>query len=109
MDDNKLLTLANGERIRLQDHASLLFEVADLKYASPATVSRCGMVYLDPENLGPQPVWRRWLNFRFVDRVETKEQLDELYQRYVPSSLDLIYHGVTETERRSRMKMVVHR
>ena len=44
MDDNKLLTLANGERIRLQPHCAMLFEVGDLQYASPATVSRCGMV-----------------------------------------------------------------
>lgn len=41
MDDNKLLTLPNGERIRLQQHVKLLFEVADLQYASPATISRC--------------------------------------------------------------------
>jgi len=27
MDDNRLLTLANGERIRLQKHCALLFEV----------------------------------------------------------------------------------
>ena len=40
MDDNKLLTLPNGERIRLQQHVKLLFEVADLQYASPATISR---------------------------------------------------------------------
>lgn len=42
MDDNKLLTLANGERIRLANHCALLFEVGDLQYASPATVSRAG-------------------------------------------------------------------
>lgn len=42
MDDNRLLTLANGERIRLQTHCALLFEVGDLQYASPATVSRAG-------------------------------------------------------------------
>lgn len=40
MDDNKLLTLPNGERIRLQNHCKLLFEVYDLQYASPATISR---------------------------------------------------------------------
>lgn len=27
MDDNKILTLANGERIGLQNHCALLFEV----------------------------------------------------------------------------------
>ena len=40
MDDNRLLTLPNGERIRLQNHCKLLFEVFDLQYASPATISR---------------------------------------------------------------------
>jgi hypothetical protein len=55
MDDNKLLTLPNGERIRLQDHCKLLFEVFDLQYASPATISRCGMVYVDSKNLGYNP------------------------------------------------------
>lgn len=55
MDDNKLLTLPNGERIRLHPQCSLLFEVGDLQYASPATVSRVGMVFLDPVNLGWRP------------------------------------------------------
>ena len=44
MDDNKLLTLPNGERIRLQPYCSMICETFDLQYASPATVSRCGMV-----------------------------------------------------------------
>lgn len=107
MDDNKLLTLANGERIRLQEHCSLLFEVGDLKYASPATVSRSGMVYVDPENLGPSPVWKRWLNMNFTDRSSDKHQLKLLYDRYVKNLINLIYQGVTDTERRPRMKMIV--
>ena len=32
MDDNKLLTLANGERIRLQKHCALLVEVRTYVY-----------------------------------------------------------------------------
>lgn len=71
MDDNKLLTLPNGERIRLQKHVSLLFEVGDLQYASPATVSRCGMVYLDPKNLGYKPYYQRWVNSR-KNKVEAE-------------------------------------
>ncbi len=107
MDDNKLLTLANGERIRLQDYCSLLFEVGDLKYASPATVSRCGMVYVDPENLGPSPVWKRWLNMNLTDRFNEKDQLDLLYDRYIKNLMNLIYQGLTETQRRPRMKMII--
>lgn len=61
MDDNKLLTLVNGERVKLQNYCALLFEVGDLKYASPATVSRCGMVYVDPKNLPYQAYWDAWV------------------------------------------------
>ncbi|KAL2092820.1 hypothetical protein ACEWY4_012618 [Coilia grayii] len=69
MDDNKLLTLANGERIRLQNHCALLFEVGDLQYASPATVSRCGMVFVDPKNLRFAPYWQKWVNSSAVTQL----------------------------------------
>lgn len=46
LDDNKILTLINGDRIALTPSISLLFEVQNLCQASPATVSRAGMVLL---------------------------------------------------------------
>ena len=55
LDDNKMLCLANSERIKLTPYVHMLFEVADLAVASPATVSRCGMVYVDPDELGWLP------------------------------------------------------
>jgi dynein heavy chain, axonemal len=64
MDDNKLLTLPNGERIRVTDWCKLLFETGNLNYASPATVSRCGIVFVDPKNLQWEPYVWKWLNER---------------------------------------------
>ncbi|OEH78569.1 dynein heavy chain related [Cyclospora cayetanensis] len=45
LDDNKLLTLPNGERLEIPSSVRLLFEVETLKYATLATVSRCGIVW----------------------------------------------------------------
>lgn len=104
MDDNKLLTLANGERIRLQNHCALLFEVGDLQYASPATVSRCGMVFVDPKNLRYTPFWQRWVNSR-PDKEQ--EVLNSLFEKYVHSSIDMIVDGVIDGKQGEKLKTVV--
>ena len=51
LDDNKMLCLVNGERIKIPEHVTFCFEVQDLRVASPATVSRCGMVLIEPYQL----------------------------------------------------------
>mmetsp|Transcript_7540 Transcript_7540/g.6880 ORF Transcript_7540/g.6880 Transcript_7540/m.6880 type:complete len:171 (-) Transcript_7540:1104-1616(-) len=61
LDDNLTLCLANGERIKLTWALRMLFEVQDLAVASPATVSRCGMVYMTPSDLGWRPYLQTWL------------------------------------------------
>ncbi|KAI4461456.1 dynein heavy chain [Holotrichia oblita] len=61
MDDNKVLTLVNSDRITMPEQVSLLFEVGDLSVASPATVSRCGMVYNDYKDWGWKPYVQSWI------------------------------------------------
>uniref|UniRef100_A0A3Q3RCI8 Dynein heavy chain hydrolytic ATP-binding dynein motor region domain-containing protein n=1 Tax=Monopterus albus TaxID=43700 RepID=A0A3Q3RCI8_MONAL len=52
MDDNKVLTLASNERISLSSSMRLLFEISHLKAATPATVSRAGILFVNPQDLG---------------------------------------------------------
>ena len=96
MDDNKLLTLPNGERIRLEEHCKLLFEVADLQYASPATVSRCGMVYVDPKNLGYSPYYSRWVRSRCGGDGKMEELLTLLYDKYVNGCVEFVLDGLVD-------------
>lgn len=49
MDDNKILTLANNERIPLKPHMRMIFEIRDLRFATPATVSRAGILYISDD------------------------------------------------------------
>ena len=62
LDDNKLLTLPNGERINIPPNVRIMFEVESLKYATLATVSRCGMVWFSEEVVSLPMIFHHYLN-----------------------------------------------
>ena len=80
-------------------------KVADLRYASPATVSRCGMVYVDPKNLGYRPYWQKWCSAR-VNKNEEKE-LKNLFDKYVPVAIDMVLEGVVDGKEGKKLKTIV--
>jgi dynein heavy chain len=88
LDDNMTLCLANGERVKLNWSMRMLFEVEDLKVASPATVSRCGMVYLTPEDLSWEPFVKTWLKL-LPDEPFTKKAKEMIWTSFehVPKAL----------------------
>lgn len=51
LDDNKLLTLPSGDRLKIPDNVRIMMEVDTLKHATLATVSRCGMVWFSEKTL----------------------------------------------------------
>lgn len=64
LDDSKTHSLPNRKRIKLTNTVSLVFEIENLDIASPATVSRCGMVFIDPQGLPWISLVQSWIQKR---------------------------------------------
>ena len=72
LDDSMMLCLSNGERIKLSSTSRILFEVNDLNQASPATVSRCGMVWVSEEVVGWEELMESYFEQNPVLQQEEK-------------------------------------
>jgi dynein heavy chain len=78
---------------------TMMFEVADLSVASPATVSRCGMVYVEPASLGLQPYWISWLK-TLPPKVEESEgcrtRIKEIGDKLIEDGCYFVRHDIKE-------------
>lgn len=111
LDDNMTLCLSNGQRIKLRSQMRMLFEVQDLAVASPATVSRCGMVYLTVEELGWRPYVTTWIKTFFRDEElmpnRCKEYLRMLFDATIDLGLEFIGVHCSEPIKTTDLQQVV--
>lgn len=73
-----MLCLTNGQKIKVTDKIRIMFEVEDLIHASLATVSRCGMVYMQPEQLGWSTLVSQFIQYEMP--VEYPPHLKQMFQ-----------------------------
>lgn len=90
IDDNKKLCLMSGEIIEMTKKMNMMFEPCDLEQASPATVSRVGMIYMEPAQLG-------WQTFHKTFTLELVEfGLNEIYMLMFEALVDFIMPTLLE-------------
>ena len=99
LDDNCKLCLPNGEMVKLKaETMRALFEVQDLEVASPATVSRCGMVWLEPADLGWRPYVKTWMAGLHGQYTEDqKGNIWKLFDEHIDKGIKFYRKNCTES------------
>ena len=99
LDDNRTLCLPNGERIKLNGKTMrMLFEVEECSQASPATVSRLGVVWLPPEALTLKNPVHTWIAKYTPEGMsqELKDHFLDLYDQTVEKSIKFVRRNCKE-------------
>ena len=86
MDDNKVLTLVSNERIPLSEAMRMVFEINSLANATPATVSRAGMLFVNETDVGWRPYVESWIASR--PHESEKAHLPQLFDKYTEKVID---------------------
>ncbi|KAJ8521794.1 hypothetical protein ONZ45_g1564 [Pleurotus djamor] len=100
LDDNKLLTLPNGERLNLPPNVRIMFEVEHLRYATLATVSRCGMIWFSEDVVTPSMVYKNYLATLASNPLDADDEdaMDTL-RRHTEPAADAVSSVHLDTQR----------
>nr|XP_045615668.1 dynein axonemal heavy chain 7-like isoform X1 [Procambarus clarkii] len=89
LDDSRKLCLPSGETLPVPNDMAIIFEVLDLSQASPASVSRCGMVFVGDGTVNWTALLHTWLHVHAHDTwwEEYSPLLKDLANWLIPPSL----------------------
>ena len=93
LDDNRLLTLPNGERIQFNAQVNFIFECHDLQFASPATISRASMIFLSEEGVDVESLVQAWLEQQAAKDEKAAKALALLMQELFYRALSWVKDG----------------
>ncbi|KAK6729949.1 hypothetical protein RB195_006788 [Necator americanus] len=88
LDDNRLLTMPSGERIQFGSNVNFLFETDSLQFASPATVSRMGMIFISEEDISAKEVVAKWTRTMSDEHADLPDWIEEHFFRCYDWCLD---------------------
>ncbi|PRP81711.1 hypothetical protein PROFUN_10811 [Planoprotostelium fungivorum] len=97
LDDNRLLTMPSGERIQFYTNVNFIFETHSLRWASPATVSRMGTIFLADEDMDTQAQISSWL---IRQPEEARDKVQKLIESYFNKAVEWVLNDnsmITET------------
>ncbi|XP_031619236.1 LOW QUALITY PROTEIN: dynein heavy chain 7, axonemal [Contarinia nasturtii] len=96
LDDNRKLCLTSGDVFYL-NNSNLIFEPMDLANASPAIVSRCGVIYMSSSSLGWLPLLESWkAKLPKILEDVNKQEITNLFMRFCPILLHFIRNEAIE-------------
>lgn len=90
LDDNKLITLPTGERISVPTNLHLIFEAPNLEYATPATITRCGLLWF-PERVYSIYEYFKALLMNEFEKLEVQSEMSlRVIKKFQSSLFDLL-------------------
>jgi dynein heavy chain 2 len=91
LDDNRLLTMPSGDRIQFGPNVNFIFETDDLSCASPATISRMGMIFLSDEDTDVKAIVDSWIQ---KESEDTRTFTEKLINQYFYTAFEWIMNKV---------------
>ncbi|KAH8941010.1 hypothetical protein BDL97_14G015200 [Sphagnum fallax] len=108
LDDNKKLCLVSGEIIQMSNTMTMMFEVEDLAVASPATVSRCGMIYMEPHARGLEPLLNSYImKLTPVLKAAGERIIQDLFQMVAEPAVRMVKRALKQMVSTTEDNMVL--